>query len=384
MKKFRMLAKTFAGLEEVLANELRGIGADDVQILRRAVSFKGDNEILYKANFCVRTALRILKPVAEFDIKWRDDLYRGAKKIKWEDHITPGKTIAIDSIAKSELFMNSMYVSLKVKDAIVDQFRAKTGKRPSVNTENPDLRINVHLMGDKCTISLDSSGDSLHKRGYRVSQTEAPLNEVLAAGMILLSDWDGASDFLDPMCGSGTLLIEAAMIAYGIPPGMYRSSFGFERWPDFDKSLFEKIYNSDYEKNYSGTIFGSDLSSANIAIAKANVKNAGFQKKIILEVHDFATLKPPFKSGIIVTNPPYGERLMPGAVRGLYSMIGDALKSRFSGFRAWIISSSKEGFKSIGLRSSTKITLYNGALECSFRNYELFKGSGKNRRQARI
>jgi putative N6-adenine-specific DNA methylase len=381
MEKFKMLAKTFAGLEEVLADELRSIGAEDVKILRRAVSFKGDTELLYKANFCVRTALRILKPIAEFKIKWRDDLYRGTKKINWEKYISTGKTIAVDSIAQSELFMNSMFVSLKVKDAIVDQFRAKTGKRPSVDTDNPDLKINVHLMGDKCTISLDSSGESLHKRGYRVGQTEAPINEVLAAGLILLSGWDGKSNFMDPMCGSGTLLIEAAMIGYGVPPGMYRPSFGFESWADFDKELFEKIYNSDYEKDFAGTIFGSDLLSANVSIAMANIKNAGFQKKIQLQCHDFATLRPPFESGIIITNPPYGERLMPKAVTSLYTMMGDSLKARYAGFRAWIISSSKEGLKSIGLRSSKRITLYNGALECSYRSFDLFKGSGKGSRR---
>lgn len=375
-----MLAKTFAGLEEVLADELKGIGAESVKVLRRAVSFKGSKETLYKANFNVRTALRILKPIAEFDIRWRDDLYRGTKKIDWEQYISLGKTFAVDSIAQSELFMNSMFVSLKVKDAIVDQFRARTGKRPSVNTDNPDLKINVHLMGDKCTISLDSSGESLHKRGYRVGQTEAPINEVLAAGMILLSGWDGKSNFMDPMCGSGTLLIEAAMIGYGIPPGMYRPSFGFERWPDFDESLFGKIYNTDYDKDYPGTIFGSDLVAANLAVAKANVKNAGLLKKIQLHHHDFATLKPPFESGVIITNPPYGERLMAKAETGLYTMIGDSLKARYAGFKAWIISSSKEGLKSVGLRSSKRITLYNGALECSFRSYDLFKGSGKGRR----
>lgn len=377
MEKFKMVAKTFAGLEKVLAEELKQIGAEEIKEERRAVSFVGDKEMMYKANFCLRTALRILKPIAEFNVRKREELYDGAMSVDWTNHLALGKTIAVDSVVHSELFLNSMFVSLKVKDAIVDQFREKTRKRPSVNIEDPDMRINVHLSGEKCTVSLDSSGDSLHKRGYRIAQNEAPISEVLAAGMILLSGWDGKSNFIDPMCGSGTILIEAAMIAYGIPPGMYRKSFGFERWLDFDEELFDEVYNADYEKEFEGEIFGSDISTPNIAIAKVNVKNAGLAKKINLEVKDFAQLNPPFDSGLLMVNPPYGERMMPNAIRGIYSMIGDTLKHKFSGFNAWIISSSIDGFKSVGLKPSEKIALFNGALECSFRKYELFSGSRK-------
>ncbi len=379
MDKFKIVAKTFAGLEQVLAEEITALGGESVTPERRAVSFMGDKEILYKANFLLRTAIKVLKPIAEFTVKHRDDLYAKTKEIDWTQYLALGKTFSIDSTVQSEIFVNSMYASLKVKDAIADQFREATGKRPSVNVENPDTRINIYLMGDKCILSLDSSGESLHKRGYRVGQGEAPLNEVLAAGMILLSGWDGKTNFLDPMCGSGTLLIEAAMIAMGIPPGMYRKSFGFELWPDFDEQLFADIYNAEYEKEFEGKIFGSDISVRNCAIAKANVKNAGLSKKIEIQAKDFKELIPPFESGMIVTNPPYGERLKPRSLTDLYSSFGDTLKQKFSGYTAWLISSSDEGLKSIGLKPSKKIELYNGALACSYRCFELFSGSRKEK-----
>ncbi len=372
-----MVAKTFAGLEQVLADEIKSLGAESISLERRAVSFWGDQEMLYKANFSLRTALKILKPVAEFDVTKRDQLYILSKKVSWADYLAVGKTFSIDSTVQSEMFVNSMYTSLKVKDAIADSFREATGKRPSVNTSNPDIRINVHLMGNHCTLSLDSSGESLHKRGYRVAQGEAPLNEVLAAGMILLSGWHGEKSFLDPMCGSGTLLIEAAMIALGIPPGIYRKSFGFEKWPDFDEKLFADIYNAEYETDFNGMIAGSDISSKSIAIANANIKNAGFAKKIEVQKKDIRTLEPTFGNGIIITNPPYGERMKLQSVVELYSAFGNVLKNKFAGYQAWIISGSQEGLKSIGLKPSKKIELFNGAIACSYRCYDLFQGSRK-------
>ena len=372
-----MVAKTFAGLEQVLADELKEIGAESITIERRAVSFWGNQELLYKANFSLRTALKILKPVAEFDVTKREQLYNLAKKVVWTDYLALGKTFAIDSTVQSEIFVNSMYASLKVKDAIADHFREATGKRPSVNTTDPDIRINVYLMGNHCILSLDSSGESLHKRGYRVGQGDAPLNEVLAAGMILLSGWHGEKSFLDPMCGSGTLLIEAAMIAQGIPPGIYRKSFGFERWPDFDEKLFADIYNAEYETEFDGKIAGSDISAKDISIAKANIKNAGLSKKIEVEVKDIRILEPPFANGIVVTNPPYGERIKPQSIFDLYTSIGNTLKNKFTGFEAWIISGSVDGLKSIGLKPSKKIDLFNGAIACSYRCYNLFEGSRK-------
>ena len=377
MSKFKIVAKTFAGLENVLAGEIRDLGAESVSVERRAVSFVGDQALMYKANFHLRTALKILKPIAEFEVAKRDDLYDQAKKIQWSKYLALGKSFAIDSTVQSEMFVNTMYASLKVKDAIVDQFREETGKRPSVNPENPDVRINVYLMGNHCILSLDSSGESLHKRGYRVGQGEAPINEVLAAGMILLTGWHGEKDFIDPMCGSGTLLIEAALIAKGIPPGMYRKSFGFEQWPDFNETLFSEICNGEYEKEITCKILGSDISVKDIAIARGNVKSASLSKVIELTVEDIIKLEPPSSNGIIITNPPYGERMKPQSIAELYSAIGDTLKNRFTGFEAWIISSSLDGLKSIGLKPAKKIDLFNGALACSYRCYELFQGSHK-------
>ncbi len=377
MKKFKIVVKTFAGLEPVLANELMALGAESVTPERRAVSFYGDKNMLYKANFLLRTALKVLMPIAQFKVNRNEDLYNQAKKIPWSEYMTVGTSFSIDSTMQSELFANSMYVSLKVKDAIADYFRETSGKRPSVHPEDPDIRIHVYLMGDYCEISLDSSGESLHKRGYRVGQGEAPVNEVLAAGMILLAGWQGESDFLDPMCGSGTLLIEAAMIAKGIPAGIYRKSFGFERWIDFDEQLFSDIYNGEYERDSSVRIVGSDISAQSCNMARLNIKNAGLSKFIEVDTKDFMELVPPFEKGIVVTNPPYGERLITKSIANLYKLVGDVLKQKYAGYTAWIISSSEEGFKNIGLKPSRKIQLYNGALPCSFRSFELFAGTHK-------
>ncbi len=379
MEKFKIVVKTFAGLEPVLAMELKALGAEWVTPERRAVSFLGDKEFLYKANFLLRTALKVLKPIAQFKVNKKEDLYSKAKIIPWSEYLTLDKSFSIESTVQSEMFVNSMYASLKVKDAIADYFRESLGKRPSVNTEDPDIRVHIYLMGDYCEISLDSSGESLHKRGYRIRQGEAPINEVLAAGMIMLTGWDGASDFLDPMCGSGTLLIEAAMIARGIPAGIYRKSYGFEKWPDFDDELFSEIYNADYERESSIRIFGSDISVQSCAIARANIKNAGLSKTIEVETKDFLDLDPPFENGTILTNPPYGERLRAGSITELYKSVGDVLKQKYAGYTAWIISSSEDGFKNIGLKPSRKIELFNGALPCSFRSFELFRGTYKQK-----
>ena len=378
VENYKYVAKTFAGLEGVLAKELIDLGASNVEEQRRAVSFEGDKEMLYRANYCCRTALRILKPIYEFDVVNRDTLYEEASKVDWTKYLTLGKTFALDSVVTSDLFANSMYVSLRVKDAIVDQFRKKYKKRPSVDPENADIKVHVHLMGNKCSLSLDSSGEALYRRGYRVGQNDAPLSEVLAAGMILLSGWDQKSAFVDPMCGSGTLLIEAAMIAYGIPPGVYRQSFGFENWPDFDPEAFEKVYDDDYDKEFDYPILGSDVHQGTLKIAEKNIRNANLFKYIHLKHKDIRELKCLVDGGIIITNPPYGERMKPNSIENLYRSIGDTLKTEFAGYDAWILSSSKEGFKSVGLRTSQKIKLFNGPLECNFNHYELYEGSKKN------
>lgn len=371
-----MIAKTMAGLEDVLAEELIGLGANNLEIGKRMVSFEGDLALMYRANIHCRTALRILRPVYEFNAKTTDDIYKKVKAMNWFEHLTEDSTFAIDAITFSDYFTHSKFVAYRVKDAIADYFMQRTEKRPSVNVENPDLLINFHIAHDKCTLSFDSSGESLHKRGYRVAQTEAPLNEVLAAGMILKTGWRGGSDFIDPMCGSGTLLIEAAMIGMNVPPGIYRQNFAFEKWKNFNADLFETIYNDDSgEREFKHKIYGSDISSEAIAIAAKNVKSAGLDKCIDLKVMPFENYtEAPSENAILVTNPPYGERIKPEDLFGLYENIGERLKHVFMGYSAWILSYKKECFDKIGLKPSKKIQLVNGSLQCEFRKYDIFAG----------
>lgn len=375
-REFKMIAKTMAGLEDVLAEELIGLGANNLEIGKRMVSFEGDLALMYKANIQCRTALRILRPVYEFKAKTTDDIYKKVKAMNWFEHLTEDSTFAIDAITFSDYFTHSKFVAYRVKDAIADYFMQRTEKRPSVNVENPDLLINFHIAHDKCTLSFDSSGESLHKRGYRVAQTEAPLNEVLAAGMILKTGWRGGSDFIDPMCGSGTLLIEAAMIAMNVPPGIYRPNFAFEKWKNFNADLFETIYNDDSgEREFKHKIYGSDISSEAIAIAAKNVKNAGLEKCIDLKVMPFENYtEAPSENAVLVTNPPYGERIKSEDLFGLYENIGERLKHVFMGYSAWILSYKKECFDKIGLKPSKKIQLVNGSLQCEFRKYDIFAG----------
>lgn len=375
-KEFTMIAKTMAGLEDVLAEELTGLGANNLEIGKRMVSFEGDLAVLYKANIHCRTALRILRPVFEFKAKNTDEIYKRVKAMNWYEHLTEDSTFAIDAITFSDYFTHSKFVAYRVKDAIADYFMQKTGKRPSVDTKNPDLLINFHVAHDKCTLSFDSSGESLHKRGYRVAQTEAPLNEVLAAGMILKTGWRGESDFVDPMCGSGTLLIEAAMIAMNVPPGIYRQNFAFEKWKNFNAGLFETIYNDDSgEREFNYKIYGSDISQEAIDIAAKNVKGAGLERHINLEVKPFEKYtQAPAEKGILITNPPYGERIKPEDLNGLYEMIGERFKHVFMGYSAWVLSYKKKCFDKIGLKPSKKIQLVNGSLQCEFRKYDIFAG----------
>lgn len=372
------LAKTLQGLENVLAQELTEIGATDVQIARRAVSFKGTLATLYKANLHARTALRILRPIAQFKARSADDIYAAVRKLPIEKWMSKEQSFIIETTLYSPIITNSRYATYKAKDAIVDFFNEKYGKRPSISVTNPDIYFNLHISDTDCTLSLDSSGEPLFKRGYRVAQTEAPINEVLAAGMLLLAGWKGQSDFADPMCGSGTIAIEAALIALNIPPGIFRSSFAFEKWKDFDADLFDSIYNDDsHEREFRHKIYASDLSRKALAVAEANIKNAGVAKYIHLQQADFAELELPVSSLLLVTNPPYGERLSKFDVEKLYSTIGSTLKHRFAGSTAWIISSSREGFDKIGLKAEEKIHLINGSLPCDFRKYTLFSGKHK-------
>lgn len=370
-----MVAKTLYGLEDILANELIALGAQDVEIGRRMVAFTGDKELMYKANFCCRTALRILKPIYHFKAKDADEVYEQVKSVDWEKYLNLKTTFAIDSVIYSENFNHTKFVAYRTKDAIADYFNSRYGKRPSVRVNNPDLYINIHISHNDCTLSIDSSGESLHKRGYRVDQTEAPLNEVLAAGMILKTGWNGESNFIDPMCGSGTLLIEAAMIALNIPPGVYRKEFAFEKWPDFDRDLFDQIYNDDsQEREFKFKVYGSDISPKAIEIARQNVRSAGLNKYIDLKTIPFQQYQAPPKPGILITNPPYGERISVRDLLGLYEMIGERLKHAFTGYKAWIISYQEDCLDKIGLRPTEKYKLINGSLECEYRGYEIFEG----------
>jgi putative N6-adenine-specific DNA methylase len=373
--EFEMLAKTFKGLEEVLARELTDLGANNVEIQRRAVGFTGDKAFMYKANIHLRTAIRILKPIKTFRAADADSVYLEVKKIKWSDYMDVNTTFAIDATVHSDQFTHSRFVTYRVKDAIVDWFNDNTGKRPSISIENPDVMINIHISQKICTISLDSSGESLHKRGYRISQNEAPLNEALAAGMLLLAGWNGQCDFLDPMCGSGTLLIEAGLIALNIPPGLYRSSFGFEKWHDFDEELFQQIYQDDSgEREFRFKIYGSDVSQRAIKISEQNVKSAGLGKYISLQVKSVKDIEPRSEPCLMVTNPPYGERIKTEDIAGLYELLGATMKHKLTGSDCWVISSDMDCLKKIGLKPAQKIDLLNGALECSYNKYEIFSG----------
>lgn len=382
-EQFELIAKTFQGLEEILAKELTNLGANDIQIGRRMVSFTGDKEMMYKANFCLRTAIRILKPIHHFKAKDADQVYEQIKAIHWEDYLSNDKSFAVDAVVFSDEFRHSKFVAYRVKDAIVDYFKEKTGNRPSVHINNPDVSLNIHIAQDKCTLSLDSSGESLHRRGYRQEAVEAPLNEVLAAGMILMTGWEGECDLIDPMCGSGTIPIEAALIARNIAPGVFRKEFAFEKWTDFDQKMFDNIYNDDsQEKEFTHKIYGYDNSPKANETAIHNVKAAGVSKDIILKIQPFQQFEAPKEKAILITNPPYGERISTNNLLGLYQMIGERLKHAFQGSDAYILSYREECFEQIGLKPSQKIPLYNGSLECEFRKYEIFGGKYKEFKKA--
>lgn len=381
-REFQMLAKTFKGLEEILARELVELGANNVQIERRAVSFTGDKRMLYMANFCLRTASRILVPIAQFKARHTDDIYEQVKQIDWSEYMTTKMTFQIDATVYSDYFRHSQFVTYRVKDAIVDWWMERGGVRPSVKLTNPDLYLNVHIGGDIVTVSLDSSGESLHKRGYRVANTQAPINEALAAGMLLLAGWNGQGDFYDPMCGSGTLLIEAALIARNIAPGIYRKGFAFEKWANFDADLFEDVYSDDSrEREFTHKIYGSDAGFYAMQTAMKNVESAGLQRDIEVKqirVQELRLEEKDTNDALVMINPPYGERLAQDKdVMNLYKDMGTALKHQFSGATAWIISSNDEALKCIGLRPAKRLRLVNGDLDCWFNQYVLFKGDHK-------
>jgi putative N6-adenine-specific DNA methylase len=380
-KKFPLIAKTISGLEDVLAIELSVLGAGDVMKLNRAVSFSGDTELMYGINYACRTALRILKPLFHFEIQEQKDLYDKIYEFPWEEYLDESHSLAIDAVISYTVFTNSQFVAQRSKDAIVDRLRDKLGKRPSVDLENPDLKVNVHLFKDSCTVALDSSGQSLHRRGYRKSTGPAPINEVLAAGLVKLSEWDLVTPLFDPMCGSGTLLIEAAMLAKNMPSGYFREEWGFMKWKDFDATLWEKV-KADRIALISEArlqMHGSDRSDRAIDSARENLRFTNLYEDITLEIKSFEDSKPPFEKGFIISNPPYDERLQIEDSLVFYKMIGDTLKRKYAGYTAWLISSDIETIKFIGLRPSRRIPVFNGPLECRFVKFDLFagrKGSG--------
>lgn len=379
--RVKLLAKTMHGLEGVLSQELEALGAEYVQPGKRSVSFEGDLEVLYKANLLCRTALRILKPIHTFEARTEDMLYKQVLRYDWSQHMGVDQTLAIDAVVFSDYFTHSKYLALKTKDAIADYFRKKTGERPSVDTERPDVRINLHVSGTRCTLSLDSSGESLHKRDYRELRHKAPINEVLAAGMIMLTGWDGTTPLYDPMCGSGTIALEAAMIASNMPPGHFRTSYGFTGWSDFDFRLWQRIKNEAREAIKTPekpVIFAADLQARNLNTARKSAVAAGFGSAIRFEQSDFLKWAPQSDGGTVIINPPYGERLDDGDVTELYEQMGTHLKHTWTGFDAWIISSNIPALKRIGLRPAAKHTLFNGKLECSYRHFELYRGSRKS------
>ena len=370
-------AKTFAGLEDALAAELVELGADGVKVIKRGATFRGDEELMYKINYLSRLAVRILKPIGVFDVKNEEQLYDKVRKINWMNIFKLNQTFSVDSNLFYSELDHSNYVSMKTKDAIVDQFREVTGKRPWVSNENPEIYIDVHISQNVCTISLDSSGESLHRRGYRIFADKAPINEVLAAGMINLSGWNGGSDFYDPMCGSGTIPMEAAMLAMKIPAGYYREKYAFMNWEGYNETLWSKVKEDANEKmgEIDCGIFASDRSEKAVAMAKRNLKHAGLHKDIDIKVAYFDSVKPE-KGGTMIMNPPYGIRMEErGELRDLYKGIGNVLKQNFTGFEAWVISPNYDTAKFIGLRPSKKITLYNGPIETRFLKFEVYEGT---------
>lgn len=377
MENFKMVAKTFFGFEEVLAEELNKLGAQRVEKGTRMVSFYGDKGFMYKANLALRTALKILKPIKTFKVYNETSLYNGVKSIDWSEYITNHQSFVIDATVFSDQFNHSQFVALKSKDAIVDQFKEETGNRPNIDKDYPDLRINIHIQQDLCTVSLDSSGASLHHRGYRTATNIAPINEVLAAGILLLSGWKGQSHFIDPMCGSGTFLVEAAMIACNIPPNINRKEFAFEKWRDWDNELFEKVEDSLLNKitEFHYDIIGYDKAPSAVAKAKDNARNSNLDEYISIEHKNFFESEKVTQGPLhMVFNPPYGERLDINLER-FYREIGDTLKQGYPGTQAWFITGNLEALKYVGLKPSRKIKLFNGKLESRLVRYDMYEGS---------
>ncbi|HQQ94001.1 MAG TPA: class I SAM-dependent RNA methyltransferase [Bacteroidia bacterium] len=376
---FEIKVTTFFGLEEVLAAELKKLGGRDVQVFKRGVSVLGDMGFLYKINLCLHTALKVLIPITKFRAENEQELYAIIKQIPWEQYISEQNTLMVESVVNSEVFSHSLFISQKVKDAIVDRFREKSGKRPSVDLMLPDLRIYVHIFRNEVSLHFDSSGEPLFKRGYRADKGEAPMKEVLAAGLVKLSTWEPHQLLIDGMSGSGTIAIEAALWAANIPPGYYRNEFGFMRWRAYDEALYHKVYESSIAKisEQNTQIIANELDERMIQKIQANVRRAKVEDAVNVNRQSFFDMIPPRKSGILILNPPYGERIPVKEIEEQAKEIGNKLKKDFKGFTAWIITSNPETIKSIGLKPSRKIQVYNGALDCRFLRYDMYEGSKK-------
>lgn len=376
---FEMKVTTFFGLEEILAKELLQLGGKEITEFKRGVSVVGDIGFLYKANLCLHTALKVIIPITKFTADNEQELYDNIKLIDWERFISNSDTLMVESVLNSEIFTHSQFVSQKVKDGIVDRFRDKTGKRPDVDLLHPAFKLYVHIYKNEVSLNIDSSGDPLYKRGYRSDINEAPMKEVLAAGLVKLSGWEKHLLLVDGMCGAGTIAIEAALWANNIPPGYYRNEFGFMRWRNFDEKTYDTIYQSSINKikNDKVEIIANDIDFPSIKKARINAKNAKVEDVINCTQHSFFDMIPPRKAGVVILNPPYGERLPVAEIENLYKEIGNKLKKDFKGFNAWIITSSPDAIKSIGLRPSRRIQVFNGSLECRYLKFELYDGSKK-------
>jgi len=382
--KFPIVVKTFQGLEKILADEVSALNINDVEILNRAVRFKGDMITLYRANYHLRTALKVLVEIESFTARNEMELYQHLQHVDWMKYIDPSNSIAVECVLNSDVFTHSQFIALRTKDAVVDQLRGKTGKRPRVDREHPDLKISLHINDMHVDVLIDSSGKPLYKRGYRLDQFKAPVNEVMAAGMLLLAGYDGSGHLIDPMCGSGTFLIEGAMIAYHLPPGLYRKSFGFERWKNFDSGLFETVQDEvDEIHKIPFKIIGSDRSAKALQLARQSLKHTFLDKKVEIVHKPFEEFLPPEGKGWMITNPPYGERIKIHDIEGFYRIFGDRLKQHYQGYQAWVFSGNLNAMKSIGLRPTKKINLLNGSIPCTFRRFEIYSGSRKSKYQNR-
>ena len=377
----KLLAKTHYGLEQVLAEELKGLGASGIAVLNRAVAFEGSKLLLYTVNYCSRLALSVLMPVSSFAISGQKDLYNGAVAIEWDRYLDPGKTIAVTAVVNSPHFPHSGYAALLVKDAIADFFRRLTLRRPSVDAKDPDLLVNVHISNNRVTISIDSTVVPLYRRGYRRRMSEAPLSEVLAAGLIALSGWKPGTPLTDGMCGSGTIVTEAGLISCNIAPGRMRKNFGFMRWKDYDAALFRSVrFDAEKrERKSPSAIFGSDISAEACAIARANVRAAGLEDTVEISGRDFFESPPPAENGMLIINPPYGRRLGTPDMDEFYGRIGSVLKHRYEGYTAWILSGDMDSLRKVALKPFRKFDLLNGDIECRFQGYELYGGTRKHK-----